>query len=78
MASRTRAGRFEVWSRVDGGAIERHGVAFGLTFEDACKQLSTESLDFWEHFEKGRFRGHKVYPSRAEAAADSADRSTRS
>jgi hypothetical protein len=40
----------------------------GITFEDACKQLACESLDFWTHYDKGKYRGWTLFPTMAEAA----------
>jgi hypothetical protein len=60
----------EVWSRTHDGTVLQHGVAPGLTFADACKHLCTESIDFWTHFDKGCYRGHRLYPSRQLALAD--------
>lgn len=71
MAS-TRANYFEVWSRTTSGSAEKHGAALGVTFEDACKHLACESLDFWQHFDKGMYRGQRLYPSEQEALADDA------
>jgi len=62
-----RSTLYEVWSCADDGAVQKHGAALGVTFEDACKQLSTESVDFWTHFEKGRYRGRLLYRARGEA-----------
>ena len=64
----TRATHFEIWSRTPTG-VRLHGRAAGLTFEDACKQLACESLDFWHHFSRGSYRGDKLYPSSADALA---------
>jgi hypothetical protein len=58
---------FEVWSRGKGNEPQFHGRAFGLTFEDACKQLACDSLDFWRYYERGRYDGQGLYES-AEAA----------
>ena len=44
-----------------------------MTFEDACKHLSTENLDFWTHYERGAYRGRRLYATREEALADPAD-----
>lgn len=57
---------FDIWSRSPSGEPQLHGRAQGLTFEDACKQLASESIDFWHHFERGSYRGEKLYPSKAE------------
>lgn len=60
---------YEVWTRAPDGTVQCHGGAHGLTFEDACKHLSCESLDFWTHFEKGRYRGRRLCATRSEALA---------
>ena len=59
--------RYEIWSRLETGEARLHGCATGLTFQDACKQLACDSLDFWRHYEKGSYQSHKLYPSAAEA-----------
>ncbi len=61
--------RFEIWSRREDGTARLHGRAEGLTFEDACKHLSCESLDFWNHYVGRKYRGAKLYESKAEALA---------
>ncbi|MDH5676224.1 MAG: hypothetical protein OEZ06_29155 [Myxococcales bacterium] len=71
MATPSRATRYEVWSRDDNGEVEKHGAAFGLTFEDACKHLASESIDFWTHFDKGRYRGRPLFHDREQALAAS-------
>jgi hypothetical protein len=69
-APSTRSTRFEIWSRTLDGSIKRHGVARGLTFVDACKQLASESVDFWKGYDdKGKFQGYRLHSSRAEAGA---------
>lgn len=65
-----RKNHFEIWSRVETGELKLHGAAYGLTFEDACKQLASESIDFWKHYARGTYRGEKLYPSEEEAARD--------
>jgi hypothetical protein len=62
-----RAKLFEVWSRTDTDRAHKHGEAFGLTFSDACKHLASESLDFWTHYDKGRYRSRPLYPTRHQA-----------
>ena len=69
MDSESRSTRYEVWSRTDKGSAEKHGTAFGVTFADACKQLASESIDFWTHFDKGSYRGRPLYQSQAQALA---------
>jgi len=65
-----RSTRFEIWSRTLDGSIKRHGVARGLTFVDACKQLASESVDFWKDYDdKGKFQGYRLHSSRAEVVA---------
>jgi hypothetical protein len=59
----------EIWSCAPDGRVQKHGGAFGLTFEDACKHLSCESVDFWKEYHKGRYRGRLVCESRAQALA---------
>ena len=59
--------RYEIWSLGESGEPHLHGCASGLTFEDACKQLACDSLDFWHHYERGAYRRQKLYPSAAEA-----------
>lgn len=59
--------RFEVWSRTEDGDVVKHGDAVGMTFEDACKQLACDSVDFWTHYEKRRYRNRTLHPSRGEA-----------
>jgi hypothetical protein len=60
---------FEIWSRGESGLVRLHGRALGLTFEDACKHLACESLDFWHHYARGSYGGEKLYPSADEALA---------
>ena len=60
---------FEIWSRDETGGARLHGRAAGLTFEDACKQLACESLDFWRHYARGSYGNERLYPSEAEALA---------
>lgn len=62
-----RSRRFEIWSRCEGGTARLHGRAEGMTFEDACKHLACESLDFWSHYTRGKYRGFKLYSSKDEA-----------
>lgn len=69
MVTDTRPGRYEIWSCSESGHVHKHGAAFGATFEDACKHLASESIDFWTHYERGRYQGRPVYPSRREALA---------
>ena len=69
MRQATRGLRIEIWSRAPDGSAHKHGEANGLTFEDACKQLSTECLDFWTHYERGSYRGRPLYPDRDAALA---------
>lgn len=57
---------FEIWSH-DAEGPRLHGRAAGLTFEDACKQLASESVDFWTHFSRGSYRGERLYASKREA-----------
>lgn len=64
-----RSAWFEIWSRDADGDVEKLGAAFGVTFEDACKHLASESIDFWTHFEKGLYRGRPLYRSRGQALA---------
>lgn len=59
--------RFEVWSRTEDGDAVKHGVADGMTFDDACRQLACDSVDFWTHYERRRYRDRTLHPSRAEA-----------
>jgi len=59
--------RYEVWSRAENGRVRKHGEAVGLTFEDACKHLACESIDFWTYYEKGRYRGRPLSESAADA-----------
>lgn len=66
----TRAKVYEVWSRTPSGSLKKHGVARGLTFEDACKQLACDSLDFWMHFQRGAYQGHKLHPSETEVLSE--------
>lgn len=54
----------EVWSLDADGQPHKHGAALGLTFQDACKQLASESVDFWTHYDKGRYQGRPLYRSR--------------
>ncbi len=54
---------FEIWSSSDSGEPRLHGRASGLTFEDACKQLACDSLDFWRNFERGAYAGYRLYAS---------------
>ena len=62
-----RATHFEIWSQTLDGSIKMHGAAQGLTFVDACKQLASESVEFWKHYDdKGKFQGYKLHSSRAE------------
>jgi len=42
MATYSRSHHHEVWSRTETGSVEKHGAAFGVTFEDACKHLAPE------------------------------------
>ncbi|MGD8862729.1 MAG: hypothetical protein PVI30_22145 [Myxococcales bacterium] len=86
MSTQTRPGYFEIWSRTQDGRAHKHGGACGRTFDDACKHLASESVDFWTHYDKGRYRGRALYPSEAlalgtrasEAASErSADPSSR-
>ena len=58
---------FEIWSRGEGGEPRLHGRAAGLTFEDACKQLACDSIDFWQNFERGSYAGHRLYASASQA-----------
>jgi hypothetical protein len=62
----------EVWSRDASGQPHMHGTALGVTFQDACKQLATESVDFWTHYDKGRYQGNPLFRSREEVMAQSA------
>ena len=59
----------EVWSRGPDGAARLHGRARCLSFADACKQLATESIDFWTHYDRGCYQGRSLHPSRALALA---------
>ena len=59
--------RYEIWSLNETGEARLHGCASGLTFEDACKQLACDSLDFWRYYERGAYRNQRLYPSAAEA-----------
>jgi len=61
--------RFEIWSRSAAGTARLHGNASGATFQDACKHLACESIDFWTHFARGAYGDEKLYPSEAEALA---------
>lgn len=58
---------FEIWSRPPSGDLRCHGRAPGMTFDDACKHLACESLDFWTHFDRGRYQGDPLFASRHEA-----------
>ena len=58
---------FEIWSRSERGEARLHGCASGLTFEDACKQLACDSIDFWRYFDRGSYGGRKLHPSAARA-----------
>ncbi len=58
---------FEIWSRSRTNEPQFHGRAFGLTFEDACKQLACDSLDFWRYYERGRYNGRLLFGSAEEA-----------
>lgn len=69
MANETRAGYFEIWSRTNDGGARKHGTACGVTFDDACKHLASESIDFWTHYDKGRYRGQRLYESQGAALA---------
>ena len=69
MAVEARSTCYEVWSRSENGDAQKHGVALGVTFEDACKHLASESIDFWTHFDKGRYRGRRLYRDRSAALA---------
>jgi hypothetical protein len=69
MATHSRSHHHEVWSRTETGSVEKHGAAFGVTFEDACKHLAAESVDFWTYFDRGYYRGRRLYPSRSQALA---------
>lgn len=69
--SSERSTMFEIWSRSTSGEPRLHGRASGLTFEDACKQLACDSLDFWRFYDRGSYRDQKVYPSATEALEDS-------
>ena len=64
-----RSHYFEIWSGTDSGEARLHGRALGLTFEDACKHLACESLDFWKNYERGAYGGEKLYATKAEAEA---------
>ena len=64
-----RSRHFEIWSRCEDGTARLHGRAEGITFEDACKHLACESLDFWSHYTRGKYRGVKLYSSKKEAIA---------
>ena len=58
---------FEIWSRIPDGSVKKHGSALGLTFGDACKQLASESVDFWNHYDgRGKFKGYELHPTCAE------------
>jgi hypothetical protein len=72
MSNAARAAHFEIWSRSKDGRVHKHGAALGLTFQDACKHLASECVDFWTHYDKGRYQGRRLYASRgqAEAAAE--------
>ena len=63
----SRSTLYEVWSRTAGGGVQKHGSAFGVTFEDACKHLACESIDFWTHYERGRYRGRVLCETRGQA-----------
>jgi hypothetical protein len=81
MNTQTRPGYFEIWSRTQDGRAQKHGGACGRTFDDACKHLASESVDFWTHYDKGRYRGRALYPSEAlalgaRAASDASERSS--
>jgi len=76
MGMTVRSTCYEVWSRADDGAAHKHGVALGVTFEDACKHLASESIDFWTHFDKGRYRGRQLYRDRTAALTESTGEST--
>ncbi len=67
--SDARNNRYEIWSLNDSGEPRLHGHATGLTFDDACKQLACDSLDFWRHYKRGSYAGHKLYASRDAAVA---------
>lgn len=67
MTHQGRSAHFEVWSRRANGETHFHGRAYGLTFEDACKQLACDSLDFWHHYKRGCYDGQPLHAS-AEAA----------
>lgn len=67
MTTPSRSTLYEVWSRATSGAVQKHGSAFGVTFEDACKHLACESIDFWTHYERGRYRGRPLCESRRQA-----------
>lgn len=73
MATTFRSTCYEVWSRADNGSAQKHGVALGVTFEDACKHLASESIDFWTHFDKGRYRGRPLYQDQGQALASSVE-----
>lgn len=64
-----RSDYFEIWSRSETGEARLHGRASGLTFEDACKQLACDSLDFWRYYQRGSYGGQKLYTSAGEALA---------
>ena len=65
--------RIEIWSCSPDGSARKHGEANGLTFADACKQLSTECIDFWTHYERGAYQGRPLHASRAAALAATLD-----
>ena len=69
MSTETRSSLFEIWSAVEGGGAQMHGSAYGVTFADACKHLASESVDFWTHYDKGRYRGRRLWSSEREALA---------
>lgn len=72
MSAEMRRTLHEVWSCDTAGRAQMHGTAFGLTFQDACKQLASESIDFWTHYDKGHYRGRLLCQSREEAMAQHA------
>lgn len=65
-----RGAFYEIWSRDETGGVRLHGSASGLTFEDACKQLSCDSLDFWRYYARGAYRGQRLHSSAAAARED--------
>ena len=62
-----RTDLFEIWSRRETGDAVLHGRARGLTFQDACKQLACDSIEFWRYHERDTWRGQKLFPSAAQA-----------